>query len=294
MDECGIPEGTALRVDLPAADLRGLVAHYHAFDSERNIAGERKTWALPTWPMIRFAVSARGLTAEVGPRRYDPVPDTALYGTASYARRVESYGGISVGIAVTPLGWSRLFRSPADQLRDRVVPLATLWPEPQVSRTMQRLRAMGDRMDGMSEVLDDIVRANLQPPTGREREIAALTRLIADDETIDIAAAASKIAIGSAALRRLSTRHFGFPPKLLLVRHRFLRTFVGMLLSGRDPDYGMIGGAYHDSSHFLRDARRFLGTTPIRFAAFGDSYLVARLRAYAALAKASGEPVIYA
>jgi hypothetical protein len=63
------------------------------------------------------------------------------------------------------------------------------------------------------------------------------------------------------------------------MRTRFLRALTAMLLSPVGPDFGVIPAGYHDISHFIRDANRFLGLTPRRFLAIDMPYTRAVLRA---------------
>ena len=84
-------------------------------------------------------------------------------------------------------------------------------------------------------------------------------------------------------LRRLAVRHFGFTPKMLLRRARFLRSFVQLFVSGNPTDVTAIDPSYHDMPHFLRDANTFLGTTPRRFMQLANPFLTASVRARAAV-----------
>ena len=106
--------------------------------------------------------------------------------------------------------------------------------------------------------------------------------LFVDDRVDGLPALTASLGMPAHTLRRLSTRHFGFPPKLLLLRARFLRSFVRMVLAGDVLDYSLIASSYHDVSHFLRDAGSFLGTTPKRFMAQPTTFLQGALHARAA------------
>jgi len=76
--------------------------------------------------------------------------------------------------------------------------------------------------------------------------------------------------------------HFGFPPKTLLMRARLLRSILALKLSGgSQTGYSAIDPAYFDDSHFVRDARRFLGMTPRQFLQLETPYLNASMRARA-------------
>ncbi len=281
-----VPEHTALRVEMPAPALRDLVSNYHIMDSQREHHDGRQQWLLPSWPALRFILAPDPITLTVGARRYDPIPEAALYGTASRAMQMTTHGGVTVGVDLTPLGWARLMNRRADLYRDRIVPLETVLPPAWVARTLQRLRD-SDQGSEVKAILDDMLLAIVAPATPDDAAIVALQRLIADDATRDLTAAATAVGMTPAALRRLATRYFGFPPKTLLIRTRFLRSLVRMMHAGDDADYSAIAPTYFDASHFLRDADRFLGTTPRRFLRQDHRYLSAFLRATSEVRRAA-------
>ena len=291
IDRFDLPAHTALRVEWPTAALRGLVANYHVLDSDRAHHDGAQQWLLPSWPTLRFILAPDAMALTIGTRRYDPLPTAALYGTASRAMCMTTHGGVTVGVDLTPLGWARLFDLRADLYRDRVVALETVLPPGWVARTMQRLRD-SDQGAGVKPILDEMLLTIVAPPTRDDSAITALQRLIADDATRELTAASVTLGVTPEALRRLSTRYFGFPPKTLLIRTRFLRSLIRMLLAGSDADYSAIAPTYFDASHFLRDADRFLGTTPRRFLRQEHRFLAAFLRATAEVRRAAraGQP----
>jgi len=69
-------------------------------------------------------------------------------------------------------------------------------------------------------------------------------------------------------LQRLTNRAFGFPPKILLRRARFLRSLHAMRASRRGEASSVIDPAYTDYSHFVRDSQDFLGMSPQAFLNF--------------------------
>jgi AraC-like DNA-binding protein len=277
VDDFGLPPGTALRIELPAPALRPFVDHYHVLDSDRGMWTDAVSWALPSWPIIRFSFDAP-MVMRLGNRVYDPMPTAALYGFTSRAREVRTQGGVTVGAGLTPLGWARLFSVAADSLRDQVVPLAEVIAADRVAATEAALGA--SPLNGeVAAILDAFFAPLLATPARGEPAIATLMRLIADDSVHDIGTASARAAMHPTALRRLSTRYCGFPPKTLLVQERFMRSLRRMLLAGGPPDYSTIAPTYFDKSHFLRDAGRFLGMTPRRFLAHEHRYTRAVIRA---------------
>jgi len=68
-------------------------------------------------------------------------------------------------------------------------------------------------------------------------------------------------------LERLCRRHFGFPPRLLLRRQRFMRSLVQYMLDPALHWIGAIDSHYHDQAQFVRDFHRFMGMSPSEYAA---------------------------
>ncbi len=277
----GLPDNAALRFEQPDARLAGYLTDYHVLDSIEPDGVPAIDWMLPSWPAIRIFLSERRLAVTLRRRTYDPIPVASLYGTTSQALQVTTNGGVTIGIGIGALGWARLVRRPADAYRDRITPLGEVLPAALVDALVAELRA-SDQGPAVKGILDAFFLDHLGPPDPDEPAIRQLAALIVDDETQDLASAAAAVGISEVQLRRLSTRHFGFPPKTLLIRTRFLKSFVRMMASGR-ADYSLIARSYHDVPHFLRDAQRFLGMTPRRFIALDTPKLDAALRARAAV-----------
>ena len=63
-------------------------------------------------------------------------------------------------------------------------------------------------------------------------------------------------------LHRVCLRGFGFAPKRLLRRERFLATLGHVRTAVGETIGGALGDAYVDQSHFYRDFRDFMAMTP--------------------------------
>jgi methylphosphotriester-DNA--protein-cysteine methyltransferase len=63
----------------------------------------------------------------------------------------------------------------------------------------------------------------------------------------------------------LAARAFGFPPKKLIRRARFLRSLHALGAANPPERAGAIHYGYTDYSHFVRDAHAFLGMSPQAF-----------------------------
>jgi AraC-like DNA-binding protein len=109
--------------------------------------------------------------------------------------------------------------------------------------------------------------------------IAALNAALVDPDTVTVADLAARLGVAVRSVERLSRRAFGFAPKLLLRRQRFLRSLERFML---DPDLSWLGALdchYHDQSHFVRDFRRFMGMNPSDYARKDKPLLAAAARA---------------
>ncbi len=282
VDDFGLPPNTALRYEKPDARLAGLVTDYHVLDSVERLPHVAVDWMLPSWAAIRIILSPRPIALTLGSRRYDPLPVASLYGVTSRAMRVETQGGVTIGCGITPLGWARLFDQSADTLRDRITSLDTIMPPERVTALVERLRASNQASD-VKPILDAFLLAAMHRPNPDEQLIARIMTLVLDEGRSELKGATEALGITTDRFRRITNRYFGFPPKTLMLRSRFLRAFVPMLTQAGAVDHARIANGYYDRSHFLRDARRFLGMTPRAFMAMETPYLMAALRARAAV-----------
>lgn len=274
----GLPDHTALRYEQPAPALRELLPSYAVLDSEEGFAHTDESWMLPSWAMIWIILAEAPISVSVGNRHYSKLSTAILYGVTSRAMPVISNGGVTIAIDISPLGWARFFRESAETLRDRITPLEEVLPAELVEELVHRLY-YSDRALEVKGILDDIFTRALPPEHRDEPLIADIMKIVTAKGTTDLRAAATQIGIQPLKLRRLSQRYFGFPPKILLMRARFLRVFLEMMISPDHAHEAVLTSVYFDRSHFLRDAKRFLGMTPRQFMDMNVEYLTAALRA---------------
>lgn len=277
-DVFAMPPGLTIRYDQPAAELADYITGYHVYTAHGPKAIGQVDWFLPGTANVRIALDAAPFSVGIGKSLFDPVPTVSLFGPTSHAIRATTNGGVLVGFGVSALGWSRLFGSNAAEVRDRVVPLDQVLPGDFSKRLLAALYAC-DREAEVAPTLDRLLSRQLRPPSPDEDLIRRLATLITRDGSVDIAAAAAELGVEQHSMRRLSIRHFGFPPKLMLRRARFLRSFLRISASRDVADYTLLDDSYFDVSHFLRDANAFLGMTPRRFVSLNTPFLDASLRA---------------
>jgi len=217
-------------------------------------------YAIPRLPgAARLIVLPAGtsLSAETRCRVQPQVARVSVLGPTSRAATLWVQGPAPVEVELDALAWSRLTTVRADTLTDRIVPAAVL----DIGDPDDASDARACARFAQGVVADANRIGHDAPHDAMLRAFAAMTERRA---ITDVATAADELGVSAHLLRRLTLRHFGFPPKLLLVRARFLAAFVVFRQSDMRFD-SVLDFGYFDSSHFLRDANRFLGTTPQRY-----------------------------
>ncbi len=277
-----MPDGMAIRYDQPHAGLTDYITGYHLYAAQGPGAMGLENWFLPGTANVRILLNAGPVAVSIGRRLYDPLPQASLFGPTSHAVHTRTNGGVAIGFGVSALGWPRLFAGGADRHANRVVPLADVAAPGFADRLVAALSAIPDE-HGLKGALDTFLLAELGPPSPDETLILKIARLITDDTPGGVAEASREWGVSQDMLRRLCKRYFGFGPKTLLIRARFLRSLIPLIESGGERDYSGIDAAYVSASHFLRDSQAVLGTTPRRFVQADLLFLTASLRARAAV-----------
>jgi len=248
----------SVRFALPAPALRRFITAYYVVDIPAG-HGPLEDLLHPEWANIRFSLSGRWAT-RIGGVDHDPAPAAALFGPTSAAGLVRGEGGTVLGVGLLPLGWARFIAAPASDMADKVAPLASVLGD----RAEQTLTALRQAPDDTARVaiLDALFGAlDAAGPPLEPVLLKAHERLL--DPAIDtVAALAAALDLSPRHLTRLSLRMFGFAPKLLIRRQRFLRTLQALRESPDAALGALIDDGYFDQSHFTRDFHLFMGMTP--------------------------------
>jgi len=187
----------------------------------------------------------------------------ALFGPTSRARPVIARPGAILGVGFTPLGWALLVGCPADYAADQVFAAEDL-----VGDSVLRLHAdllLVDDDDARVALLDDYLSERAVGGSCREPVTRAVHAALLDPAVATVQAFAERAGLSQSALARACLRDFGFTPKILLRRQRFLRTLAALAANTEQPIGDLIDGAYVDHSHFNRDFRRFMGMSPSEY-----------------------------
>jgi AraC-like DNA-binding protein len=244
----------AIHYQPPDPRLSRYISGYHHY-ALRLAPGERLHDVLfPGWTNLRFSIAAEPWEVRLGPRTFAPVPAAALFGPTSHAGYVDAGSGTLIGAGVTPVGWARLFGENAATFADRIVPLDRLLLDDAAT-----LAADVAKSDAPWPILEAWFLARLEATLPEPPEVAALFAALGDPSIETVADLGVRVGLSNRALNRVSRAAFGFTPKLLLRRNRFMRTLMTALTLERGRWSEALGPCgYHDQSHFVRDCRSFL------------------------------------
>lgn len=205
----------------PAPALERYVSGYHAYRIRLEPGCLAEDVFFPGWTNVRFTIADAPWSIRIGNWTFSPVPQAALFGPTSRAGYARFGRGLLVGAGVTPLGWARLFAASAAGFADRVRPLSDL-----IGDEAGRLHEAIERGQPVPELLDAWF-GRILARTGPEDESVARIAALLNDPALDSVAEFSRQSgVEPRRLAALSRRHFGFTPKLLLRRARFMRALM--------------------------------------------------------------------
>lgn len=260
-------QGVVIKVHFhtPPEDLRRYFTTFYVTEIAVPDGGQVRDTLQPEWANLRLFNGA--------------VPDSWIEGAHLAGARFVATGPSSRcctfaigttrfwGIGFLPLGWARFIARPAADHANLIadghrheafasfVPLvdSLFGPEPDEAAERQR-------------IIDFFLDAPARPVADEDRILAVHAALI-DPQLVSVTELSERVGVSQRTIERLCYRHFGFSPKLLLRRQRFMRSLSQFML---DPSLNWIGAmdsTYHDQAQFVRDFREFMGTTPSDYAA---------------------------
>lgn len=249
-----------VRYAAPQGRLVRYVTGYHRFAAPVSLNQELRDAFFPSVATIRLSLrDSPPWSLRLGSRCIDPMPTVALTGPTSYAGYVSCRGGELIGVGLLPFGWAQIFGGDVSRFANRVVPLDQIDP----GAEMLLAAAEGDLPFDVA--LAGWLEARLERRPPADPRIETLCEMLRDPATTRIEAVAEALDLSPRALAAMTRFNFGFTPKLLLRRTRFLRALSTVLT---DPDGGpaaLEAAGYWDRSHFLRDSHLFLGCSVREF-----------------------------
>ncbi|WP_052223213.1 AraC family transcriptional regulator [Novosphingobium malaysiense] len=218
----------------------------------------------PDWATMRFNQEP----VVAGETRDGGQIDTSIF-TVSGPRSQEVYirtGTIRQwGVLIHPLGWALLVGEPAHEYANRSV---DGMQDPAFEKFRPLAKSLFAReRDPQAELrrLTDFFRAMEPFDEPAEKTIAKVYEALFNREIDSVAKLADEAGLNRRSLERLCRRTFGFPPKLLLRRQRFMRSLTDFTVDPSLKWIGALDASYHDQAQFVRDFRYFMGMTPTEY-----------------------------
>lgn len=249
---------------LPSHALRRYVSTYYFFDFKSD-SGELEDLLHPEWGSARYTLSGSARGSIVGEPPV-PTPDVNITGPTGKAARIFFEELSLVGIGLLPLGWHRLIGCPAERWANKVCQIERT-PEFELFRTIWvEMQGMSDPEE-MAALFDKILLRAIAGADPLEVEIENIHEAMASPDIRSVADLAEATGVAQQRLERLCRRVFGFPPKRLLRRQRFLRTLGSVIMDPEIKWSAALDDQYFDQAHFNRDFQEFMGMSPSQYLA---------------------------
>ena len=170
------------------------------------------------------------------------------------------------GIGLLPLGWARFIGHPAEQH-------ANLIADGDSHPSFAQFRPLAadlfaDAPDPPAEFERICAFFRGLPPSPRldEQRILAIHAAVVDPQIASVHELVEAVGMRQRTIERVCDQAFGFSPKLLLRRQRFMRSLAQFMLDPSLKWIGAMDGQYHDQAQFVRDFREFMGMSPREYA----------------------------
>jgi AraC-like DNA-binding protein len=253
--------------------------------------GRVEDWLQPEWGNLRIFSGDLPIAQIAGQPAVSGARFTVT-GPSSLSNRFSLGSTRMWGIGLLPLGWARLVRRPAiayanfmadAERHPDFVPFA---PLAEVFADQPGDEAEFERILAVLRAIDRPVReADL---------IRAVHGAMVEQGLGEVADFARRGGLSVRSLERICRRHFGFPPKRLLRRQRFMRSLASFMLAGGGKWSDAIDDLYTDQAHFNRECHDFMGMGPREYAALPHpiltSFMAERARAHGSAAQVLDRP----
>lgn len=269
------PGGTSVRIYLPDERLRSFVTFYYFVECSAPL----EDFLYPEWGNVRFSVRGDWIVRMPYARTAEPL-DTPLFGPTDRAATVITGGGMTAGFGLTPLGWQRLLAIPACDLANRIVDVGDRFG---LSGHAMQAALAGHSSDEQGVALFDSLLCDRIAAAPPNSELAIAVDRVLRDRPRDVGTFAAAVGVSAPVLVRVCKRVYGFGPKRLLRRQRFLDT-LGQIRITDDPRFtDLLDPEYFDLAHFNHEFHEFMGLSPSEYLSVPRPLMAEAARAQAAV-----------
>jgi len=250
----------------------------------------------PEWANLRFF--AGGLPrARIGESALEGARFVAT-GPSSRPCRFELGASRMWGIGLLPAGWARFIDADAHALANTILDGAS---HEAFARFDVLSKALCDPALDQAAQLEAIIAGltQLARPHRDEPKIARVHQALVDADCHSVCDFADRAGMSVRTLERVCRRYFGFTPKLLMRRQRFMRSLTSYMLD-RSRGAGsrwteVMDESYHDQAQFTREFAEFMTMLPTEYASLEHpilaSFVEARARIWGSAAQTLDPPV---
>lgn len=251
------PGTVALDYFAPPDDLTDLIGTIYLFTADQPLVSD---CTRADFPQLRFMIAGKGVY-RFGNGHIAATPEVCLLGPTMSATHFDVAGPMQVlGLALSPIGWYALTGRDASECADDLLCAATTFGG-EFALTLLRLRTITDPIEAI-QIVAALLRPRFAPVRADHVAFAEATdQWLAGAHSPDLGTLAAATGLSDRQLARLANRYFGAPPKMLARKYRALR--IASALAEGDGDWdAIIGEAFYDQSHFIREMKHFVGFTP--------------------------------
>ena len=197
------------------------------------------------------------------------------------------------GVGFLPLGWARFFDADASACANIICDGAA---HPVFRHFAGLADTLCDPQATLDEQYDALVAAlaRAMRPNRDEPRIARVHAALVNGDHASVHDLADACAMSIRTLERVCTRYFGFAPKLLMRRQRFMRSLTNFMLQRGTRWTEAMDDHYHDQAQFTREFREFMTMNPSEYAALDHpiltSFMEARARVWGSAAQTLDAP----
>lgn len=275
----------------PSEQFDGCFTTFYKLDLEVENGGELNDYLQPEWANIRFFAGSCP-TATINGSQVSGVRFTAT-GPSALPLHFKLGTSRMWGIGFLPLGWARLIGSDARDLANIVCDGAR-HPAFEKFECLTDLlcdqsRSDAEQVEAIEGCMARIMRRNRDEP-----KIIRIHQALVEPSlgSVDDLAQASGMSVRT--LERMCRRYFGFTPKLLMRRQRFMRSLSAWMLHGKHLWTEAMDDHYHDQAQFTREFHEFMTMNPSEYAALDhpvlESFMEARARIWGSAAQTLDKP----
>jgi AraC-like DNA-binding protein len=255
----------------PPAVFDGCFTTFYRLELDVDGDGVASDYLQPEWANIRFFSGAMPWCQIEGGPAVEGSNFTAT-GPSSHPAKFTLGTSRMWGVGFLPLGWARFFDDDASSVANLVADGHRHPAFSKFSHFARELRQLeGDEQAQVDLLADGL--SSLMRPNRDEERIVCVHQCLLDTKLTNVADFAEEAGVSTRTLERLCRRYFGFPPKLLLRRQRFMRSLASFFQQ-RDGNWtDAMDEHYHDQAQFTREFQQFMRMKPTEYAAMDHPIL---------------------